>query len=105
MVIWVKAKDEHCSLGLGRSAAKMLDLDAMLVMHPLTPHMAIRDILAAEGSMAGGGPPRPFVAVAGVNRSGDSNPADGGGDGMGVTIYGISTHVCMRNVRGLPKSF
>lgn len=36
--------------------------------------------------MAGGGPPRAtFVAIAAVSRSGDSNPADGGGDGMGAT--------------------
>ena len=43
-------------------------------------------ILAIEESIQGGAPARPgcFAAMAAVSRSGDSYPADGGGDGGAV---------------------
>jgi hypothetical protein len=45
-------------------------------------NMTVQDILAAYGSIRGGGPPRGILeAIAVVSRSGDSNPAEGGGDG------------------------
>lgn len=39
-------------------------------------------VLAMEGSIRAGNPQRPDFAVAGVNPSGESRPADGGGEGM-----------------------
>lgn len=43
-----------------------------------------RCVLAAEGSIRGGAPRPGFAAMAVVNRSGASSPAEGGGDGMGA---------------------
>lgn len=42
-------------------------------------------VLATEGSMRGGAPRPGLVAMAVVNRSGSSNPAEGGGDGIAAT--------------------
>lgn len=53
--------------------------------------------------MAGGGPRPTFASM---NRS-DSNPADGGGDGIGATgaIESARRPRVMLNIHSLPKSF
>lgn len=62
----------------------------LLVMVCQTNHIASaaadtkRYVLATEGSIRGGAPRPGFVAMAVVSRSGDSNPAEGGGDGIGA---------------------
>lgn len=62
----------------------MLDLWLLGSHRSDTP--AVVNVLATDGSIREGGPPRGiFVAIAVVSRSGDSNPADGGGDGIGAT--------------------
>jgi len=64
--------------GVGILGCRNARSRSILVPESLT-HTTIQDLLAADGSIYGGGP-RVF-AIAVVSRSGDSNPAEGGGDG------------------------
>jgi hypothetical protein len=52
-------------------------------------------VLATVGSMRGGAPRPNLVAMAVVNRSGSSNPAEGGGEGIaviGALFEGVSVY-------------
>lgn len=54
----------------------------MLLAIALPLHLS--HVLATVGSMRGGSPRPNLVAMAVVNRSGSSSPAEGGGEGIAV---------------------
>lgn len=56
-----------------------------MVSFSLSLSLLTYHILATDGSMRGGAPRPNLVAMAVVNRSGSSYPAEGGGEGIAVT--------------------
>ena len=79
---------QHCSLAWEHSVEEMRDLPCLSVSMSLRggrPLFNSQHILAIDESMRGGIPDRlGLVAMAAVSRSGDSSPAEGGGDGGAV---------------------